>query len=181
MEGGEMRTFLLRALVALLAAALLGGLSASGAMAYGAANWQLAFSGTGSSPLLGSFGFWGWCDFAGGTSFTASGLATAGTRGDCEYAYYSRTPAVSATCHESLDLNGWYIGTNGDWFFSGTATVKPAAQTAFCESLPGNPATSSFGFMDSLIPAAPGHLNLNGLTIGPFSFTELQIQNTPIS
>jgi hypothetical protein len=169
-----------RSLLALLIAIAVAAAVATSASAYGAANWQMTFSGTGTSPLLGSFGFWGWCDLGGGTSFTATGLANAGTSGDCEYAYYARNPSASATCHESLNLDGWYIGANGDWFFSGTATVRPTDQTAFCETLPGNPPTPSFGFIDSLIPAAPGHLNLNAVTLGPFSFTELQIQNTPI-
>lgn len=168
---------LVPALCALAAAVALG--AATPARASGAANWQLAFSGTGTSAVLGDLGFWGWCDFGGGTTY-ANGVAVAGTTGDCEYAYYARNAAVSATCHESLDLDGWYIGPNGDWFFAGVATVRPAQQTTFCETLPGNPSTPQFGFIDSLIPAVPGHLGLTGVTLGPYTFTELQIQNTAI-
>src|SRR5438128_49847 len=95
-------------------AAMIGILAASPALAYGPANWQVAFSGTGTQPTVGGFGFWGWCDFAGGTTFNGAGEATAGTAGDCEYAEYFHQPTVfGATCHESLDLRSWYIGPNG--------------------------------------------------------------------
>jgi hypothetical protein len=167
-------------LLMLLLATLVSVSAATSASAYGAANWQLAFSGTITQPGVGGLGFWGWCDFAGGTSFTASGLATAGTSGDCQYAVYVHNALVSATCHESLDLTGWTIGGNGDFFFSGTSTVRPTSETAFCESFPGDPTTPTFTNVDSLIPAVPGHLNLNRATIGGFTFTELQIQNTPL-
>jgi hypothetical protein len=44
------------------------------ASAYGKANWQLTFAGTATFPATGNgFGFWGWCDLAGGV--------TSGTRG----------------------------------------------------------------------------------------------------
>jgi hypothetical protein len=175
-----MRRALALILLVPLAAASLALAAASPARAAGPANWQLTFSGTGTAPGLGRLGFWGWCDFAGGTAFSPSGLAVAGTSGNCDYAVYIHGPVISGTCHENLDLSGWSIGANGDWFFSGTSTVTPAAQTAFCESFPGDPPAPAFDDLDSLLPAVPGHLNLNGLSSGGVTFTELQIQATPI-
>lgn len=173
-----MRKALLRATLILLAAAAIAFSPAGSARASGPANWQITFSFRGSAPGFGDFGVWGWCDFGGGTTF-ADGLAVAGTNGNCSYAYYNRNSAASATCHENLDLNEWYLGPNGDWFFAGAATIRPTQQTAFCESLPGNPPTSPFGPIDSLLPAVPGHLDLNGVTLGPFTFNEFQMQSTP--
>ena len=41
--------------------------------AYGAANWQAGFAGTGVLKGTGQqFGFWGWCDFAGGRHWQPS-------------------------------------------------------------------------------------------------------------
>lgn len=170
---------MIRALVVLIVAAAIGAVTGASAHAAGPANWQMAFSGTGSAPGLGNLGFWGWCDFAGGTAFNGR-LAVAGTSGDCDYAVYIHGPLVSGTCHENLDLNGWSIGPNGDWWFSGMATVRPTSETAFCEAFPGDPSSSPFSATDSLLPAVPGHLNLNGVTSGGVTFNELQIQNTPI-
>jgi hypothetical protein len=111
-----------------------------------------------------------------------SGLATSGTTGDCQFAEYFHEPGVfSGTCEVSLNLmaeNGapaWQEGSNGDWFFSGTAVTHPASQTGFCASLPGSPAPT-FSDFDSLIPVAVGHINASGF----FGTTELQIQETPL-
>jgi hypothetical protein len=165
-----------RALLGLFAAVSLSIAAASPALAYGSANWQITFAATGPG-----FGFWGWCDFAGGTTFS-SGLATSGTTGDCQFAEYFHEPGVfSGTCEVSLDLmteNGapaWQEGSNGDWFFSGTAVTHPASQTGFCATLPGSP-PPTFSDFDTLIPVAVGHINANGF----FGTTELQIQETPL-
>jgi hypothetical protein len=82
-----------------------------------------------------------------------------------------------ATCEVSADLTGWYIGQNGDFFFSGTDVVHPTRLTAFCEAFPGSTGSSPFNNVDSLIPAIPGHQNLNGVFPG---LNELQIQVNPI-
>jgi hypothetical protein len=162
---------------AILTASLLVAAAAPVA-AYGAANWQVAFSGTGTQPTVGGFGFWGWCDFAGGTTFDSQGHATSGTAGDCQVAEYFHAPTVSgATCELSADLTGWSIGPNGDFFFSGTDVVHPTRLTAFCEAFPGSTGSSPFSNVDSLIPAVPGHQNLNGVFPG---LNELQIQVNPI-
>src|SRR6266571_2186783 len=52
--------------------------------AYGAANWQVGFAGTFVTPGSGSGGFWGWCDFAGGTGSPAA----SGTDADCQTSVY---------------------------------------------------------------------------------------------
>src|SRR5260370_13334094 len=93
------KALLKRSLLGLAVAALLGVMAAAPAAAYGQANWQVAFSGTGPG-----FGFWGWCDFAGGTTFS-NGLATSGTTGDCQFAEYFHQPGgFSGTCEVSLNL-----------------------------------------------------------------------------
>lgn len=166
-----------------LLAAGLAAASATPVAAYGAANWQTAFSGTGPG-----FGFWGWCDYAGATSFSFNGLPSSGTTGDCQFSEYGHVPGVfSGTCEVSMDLSSqggqpaWQIETSSvtggpDFFVSGTAVTHPATQTSFCGSLPGSPPTSPYSNFDTLIPAHPGHLNATGF----FGTTELQIQETVI-
>lgn len=139
---------------------------------------QVAFAGTGTQPTVGGFGFWGWCDFAAGTSFDSHGHATSGTAGDCQVSEYFHTPTVfGATRELSADLTGWTVGPNGDFFFSGTDVVHPTRLTAFREASPGSTGSSPFSNVDSLIPAVPGHENLNGVFPG---LNELQIQVNPI-
>jgi len=161
---------------------MLGVLAATPALAYGAANWQIAFSGTAPGN-----GFWGWCDLGGATSFSYLGLPSSGTKGDCEFSEYFHVPGVfSGTCEVSMDLMAeggqpaWQIEPSGftgfnDFFVSGTAVTNPADQTSFCATLPGSP-PSTYSNFDTLLPVKPGHLNANGL----FGTTELQIQETVI-
>ncbi len=172
-----------RALVGLIAAASLGFATATPALAYGQANWQLTFSGTGPG-----FGFWGWCDLAGGTTFSG-GLATSGTTGDCQFAeYFHNVPGFpSGTCGISFNLmpeNGqpaWQEEPSSftglaDWFMSGTQVVDPTSLTGVCEQFPGVSPTPTFSNFDSLLPVAVGHVNASGL----FGTTELQLQATPL-
>ncbi len=136
--------------------------------AYGKENWQIGFAGTGVAPAGGfGFGFWGWCAFGGGV--------TSGNTGDCQFAQYVHTTPGGATCHESLDITAW-DGSGGTFVISGTATVNPVAQTAFC--LAFFPGSSSFTGVDTGIPAAAGHFNLG--TFGGLK-GEFQIQVTQIS
>src|SRR6266851_1320676 len=95
------RRALSRSLLGLLIAATLGVFTAIPALAYGAENWQVAFSGTGVAPGTGQgFGFWGWCAFGGGV--------TSGNNGDCQVAQYVHAPSGSGfTCHESLNITSW--------------------------------------------------------------------------
>ena len=148
--------------------------TATPAMAYGKANWQTTFAGTATSPGTGnSFGFWGWCDFAGGVA--------SGSSGDCQLAQYVHTPAGGGfTCHESIDLTAWTTTTgSGNFVITGSATVNPAAVTVPCLQL--FPGGSPFAGVDTGIPAVPGHHNIGVGAIGPpgavgeFNVTVVQV------
>jgi hypothetical protein len=102
------------------------------AHAYGAANWQVGFSGTFVTPGSGSSGFWGWCDFAGGTGSPA----TSGTDADCQLSQYFG-PGHIIQVEESIAGTAWGEGpchfppcvTPTDFYItSGTMTmVGPTA------------------------------------------------------
>jgi len=175
------RRVLSRSLLGLLAAAVLGVFFETPALAYGAENYQVGFAGTAVAPGTGSgFGFWGWCTFGGGTSFS-SGLATSGTKGDCQFAEYIHTSSGGVTCHQSGDITSWAIATSPTlriptFFVTGTASVNPSGAAAACLTIPGA-FPPSFSNFDTLIPAAPAHYNLNG-ALGLTG--ELQIQVTAI-
>src|SRR5215468_4798232 len=123
-RGTQMFTRIRTALMACAAGAVITAMvavvaTATPAMAYGKANWQTTFAGTATFPSTGnSFGFWGWCDFAGGVA--------SGTSGDCQLAQYVHTPAGSGfTCHESIDLTAWTTTTGtGTFVITGSATVN---------------------------------------------------------
>jgi hypothetical protein len=178
-----LRKTISRGALVVLAAASLGAVAATPALAYGAANWQIAFSGTGPG-----FGFWGWCDLGGATSFSVLGLPSSGTTGDCQFAEYGHVPGVfSGTCEVSMDLTAearqpaWQIEASSitgfpDFFVSGTEVTHPASQTSFCATLPGSPPAPIYSNFDTLVPVKPGHLNASGF----FGTTELQIQETVI-
>jgi hypothetical protein len=157
----------------LLSTALLVAVAANPASAYGKANWQLTFAGTATFPSTGNgFGFWGWCDLAGGV--------TSGTSGDCKLAQYQHAPAgggLSFTCHESLDLTAW-SGATGTFVISGKATVNPTSLTGPCLSF--FPGSSPFTGVDTGFPAAPGHYNpgVSALAlgaVGEFNITVTQV------
>jgi len=153
-----------RSVLALLAVVVLVAAPASSAFAYGTENYQVTFSGTGTMPGSGGFGFWGWCAFGSATSFT-KGVPTAGTDGDCQFAQYGHAPGGGGfTCEESLDITSWSIGSNGDFVISGAVTVNPSAQTAAC--LASFPGSSPFTNVDSGLVAAPGHHNFGSLGPG---------------
>lgn len=159
------------------------------ASAYGAANWQTAFSGnfnniTGTG---GSTGFWGWCEFAGGVS--------SGNNADCSFSQYffSSGGANGAASFGPLTIkiNGtaWDIEsstfppltlpplpdffiTDGTVTFTGPAVVKAVAagflppactvtgSTVTC-SIPVLEATTPPLYApDTGIPAAAGHYSL---------------------
>src|SRR5579859_3155650 len=160
-----------RFLLSLGLAGLMALAVASPGFAYGQENYQVTFAGTGVNPSTGfGLGFWGWCAFGGGT--------TSGNTGDCQFAEYVHSPAGSGfTCHVSLDLSQWDIGSNGDFFFSGTANVSTGSltsqQVAACVTFAGLPGPT-FSNVDSLLPAAVGHHsfgNIFGTAIGGFQET----------
>jgi hypothetical protein len=165
-----------RAAVTLLTAGalttvLLGALTASPASAYGKANWQVTFAGTATVPGGGGFGFWGWCDLAGGV--------TSGNSGDCQFAQYNHgaIPGLpNFTCHVSIDMTAW-TGAGGTFVITGDASATPAAVATPClEFFPGGP---SFSGVDTGFPAAPGHYNLGSLgvpgAVGEFNITVTQV------
>jgi hypothetical protein len=172
-----LRRALSRSIFGLLVAALLGVVAASPAQAYGTENYQVGFAGTAVAPGTGfGFGFWGWCAFGGGTSFNASGLATSGTTGDCNYALYIHTSSGGVTCEQSVDITSWTIQPDpffpAAFFVTGTATVNPASAVV-CFGLFIGVFPATFSNFDTLAPAAPGHYNLNGV----FGLTgEFQVQ-----
>jgi hypothetical protein len=150
----------------LITTALLAVAAAGPASAYGKANWQLTFAGTATFPSTGNgFGFWGWCDLAGGV--------VSGTSGDCEFAQYVHTPSGGGfTCHESLDLTAW-TGAGGTFVITGTATVNPASLTGPCLSF--FPGSSPFTGVDTGFPAAPGHFNIGVGALAPGAVGEFNI------
>ena len=162
---GVKRVLLVLSAVGVLSVAVVA-ISASPALAYGKANFQVTFAGTGTFPGTGTgFGFWGWCEFAGGVS--------AGNDGDCQVTQYSHAPAGGFTCHESLDLTSW-DGSGPTFLITGTATVNPAAVTAPC--LAFFPGSASFSGVDIGIPTAPGHYNFGPLGVAG----EFQMQVTQV-
>jgi hypothetical protein len=145
--------------------------AATPASAYGKANWQVTFAGTATAPSTGTaFGFWGWCDLAGGVS--------SGNAGDCEFAQYVHTPAGSGfTCHENLDLTAW-SGLTGTFVITGHATVTPAGLTGPCLSL--FPGSSAFAGVDTGFPAAAGHYNIGVGALAPGAVGEFNITVTEL-
>src|SRR5579863_9656901 len=154
-------------LVGALAVALVSNSHSRPALAYGAENWQIGFSGTGVFPGTGQgFGFWGWCAFGGGV--------TSGNDGDCQVSQYVHGPS-GFTCQESIDVTSW-TGSGGTFVINaGTITVHPTSQTANCLALFPGPG----GFpVDTGFPAAAGHYNLGGKggVVGEFQIQVTQIQ-----
>lgn len=149
---------------ALLVASLvtsIGFASARSAFAYGKANYQVAFNGTGVVPGTGvGFGFWGWCEFAGGV--------TSGNDGDCEFSQYFHSPTGNITCEVSLDISAW-DATGGTFVITGTASVNPSSLTGPCVAM--FPGSTTFTGVDSMIPAAPGHYPIGSIggAVGEFN------------
>jgi hypothetical protein len=157
--------------VGVVTTATLAVVAATPASAYGKANWQLTFAGTATFPGTGNgFGFWGWCDLAGGV--------VSGTTGDCQFAQYGHTPAGSGfTCQESLDLTAWTRET-GTFVITGTATVNPAALTEPC--LAFFPGSSPFTGVDTGFPAAPGHYDIGVGALAPGAVGEFNVTVTEV-
>jgi hypothetical protein len=99
------------------------------AHAYGAANWQVGFAGTGTLPGSGGFGFWGWCAFAGGVA--------SGNDADCQLSTYFHSNPGGISGEFSITGTSWDMqpalmppppGTNlpaNDFFITaGTETIS---------------------------------------------------------
>lgn len=158
---------------AVLTATLLVVATATPAMAYGKANWQLTFAGTANFASTGnSFGFWGWCDLAGGVA--------SGTSGDCQIAQYVHTPSGSGfTCHENVDLTAWTTTTgSGTFVITGSATVNPTAVTGPCLGL--FPGSSPFADVDTGFPAVPGHFSPGVGALAPGAVGEFNVTVTQV-
>ena len=178
------RALLVFSVVALLAGTAVA-VSASPALAYGKANWQAALTGTFTYPTTGGgFGFWGWCDFAGGV--------TSGNDADCEIAEYMHASAGSGwTCELSVDATSWDESVG--FFFpfetfhvTGSLVVHPANLTELQKQAcigfftSGDGKSTSFTDVDTFIPAAPGHYDFRDAlaffgAVGEFNFTVKQI------
>jgi hypothetical protein len=167
---------LLRPLLGLFAAALLGVAAAAPGAAYGGgpANWQVGFAGTATFPSTGiGFGFWGWCQFSGGVR--------SGNDGDCQVAQYIHAPSGSGipavTCHQSVDVTSW-TGAGGTFVITGTSTTTPSSAAQLCQAAGGAP--PSFNGFDTMLPAFPGHFSIPISSFAPGAVGELQIQVTQI-
>ncbi len=161
-----------RPLLALLLAAALAIFTAAPAFAYGKANWQIGFSGTAVAPGTGNgFGFWGWCDFAGGV--------TSGNDGDCQFAQYvHETGGSGFTCHESLDVTSWDASGGTFVIEAATVTVTPSSLTGPCLEL--FPGVAGFP-VDTGFPAAANHYNFTSIFLAPGDRGTFQIQVNQIS
>lgn len=146
--------------------------AAPGARAYGAANWQAAFAGTITSPTSGNSGFWGWCDFAGGSGSPAS----SGNEADCQVsAYFGPSHALQGvdsihgtawdeelcTLQPCLTADDFFI-TAGTMTFSGPAASGliaiggPQLTGAGC-TIAGNTVTCSLAIWSAIPPGcSPG-------------------------
>lgn len=155
--------------------------TASPALGYGKATWQTALTGTFVFPTSGvGLGFWGWCDFGGGTQ-------TAGTDADCQLAEYLHLPSGSGwTCQLSVDGTSWYANqTTGTFHMDGSLAVHghlTPDQADVCvgfyvfgDTIPYS--GRSFTDVETFIPSAAGHYAIPPSVIfgpgvvGEFNFT----------
>ena len=163
-------------------------ITATTAFGYGKATYQTALNGTFVFPGTGlALGFWGWCDFGGGT-------LTAGTSADCQVAEEYHLPAGTGwTCQVSVD-GGWTQGpedfdpTSITFHITGSIVVHghlTQAQADECVGFyvygaptpyPGRTLSN----VDTFIPAFPGRYSIPpSLLFGPdvvgeFHFTVMQ-------
>jgi hypothetical protein len=152
------------------------------AHAYGSANFQAGFAGTGVLKGNGQqFGFWGWCDFAGGTGSPA----TAGNEADCVSNNYFQTPGGRLQVQISVQGTAWDeeacsfppCATGDDFFITaGTVTLSGPFVLVLEQSGPPPPVCTAAGtvvtcpisFLESVgfynpdtgIPTVPGHYAL---------------------
>ena len=170
------------ALVAALVTAV-GCISATTASGYGKATYQTALNGTFVFPGTGvGLGFWGWCDFGGGT-------LTAGTSADCQVAEeYHLRAGTGWTCQVSLD-GSW---TQGPEDFDPTSiTFHITGSILVHGHLTQEQADECVGFyvygavipysgrtitnVDTFIPVIPGHYSIPpSLLFGPDVVGEFQ-------
>lgn len=178
------RLLALASLVGVLACAVVGT-SAAPAFGYGKATWQTAFTGTFVFPGTGdSFGFWGWCDFAGGVA--------SGDDADCQLSEYVHAHGGAGfTCELSIDGTSWDQSIQNFPFptfhISGSAVphghLTPLEQDEcvgfYVYGAPIPYSGRTFSDVDTFIPAAPGHYDFGAGfipgAVGEFNFTVKQI------
>ncbi len=160
------------------------------ASAYGTANWQVGFAGTG--VLAGSgqqFGFWGWCAFAGGTASSPGAPVASGTDADCKVDnYFLTNTGQRLQFQQSIQGTAWdektctfppCLTANDFFITAGTVTLSGPLVLLLEKSGPPPPVCTTTGtvvtcpipFLESIgfynpdtgIPAAAGHYNLNSL------------------
>ncbi len=172
--------------------------------AYGKSNFQAGFAGTGVLKGSGQqFGFWGWCDFAGGT--------TSGNEADCKIDNYFQTSSGRIQFQESIQGTTWDeepctiqpclpLGSSSplDFFITaGTVTLSGPLILALEQSGPPPPPCTTTGTTvtcpiwvlekigfynpDTGIPVVPGHYNLNSLLPAFGLVGEFQLQLTQIA
>lgn len=180
-----------RAVLVVIAAAALTftGMSASAALGYGKATWQTALTGTFVYPGTGSsFGFWGWCDFAGGV--------TSGNDADCQVAESVHTRGGSGwTCELTVTGTSWnesvgYFFPFPTFHVNGSLTVRPGNLTEEQKDncigfyVTGDQTAlvsdTTLHDVDTFIPTAAGHYDFNDLLplfggVGEFNFTVAKI------
>lgn len=166
------------------------GASATPAFGYRKATWQATLTGTFNYPGTGdSFGFWGWCDFAGGI--------TSGDDANCQISEYSHGMTIFGStpfnCELSIDATSWdESGSTFDFkpqpafAVTGTAVVHPKtlgpAQQEECLEAFGSSTGTDLQSVNTFIPVAPGHYDFKDVlhaffpgAVGTFSFTVKQI------
>ena len=180
---------LLASLVGLLAFAVVGA-AATPAYGYGKATYQATLQGTFNFPGTGNaFGFWGWCDFAGGI--------TSGNDADCQISEYSHGTTIFGNvpfnCELAIDANFW-DGSGSTLEFvpepafavTGTAVVHPSSlspvQQEECLEAFGSFTGTTFQSVNTFIPVVPGHYDFKNVlraffpgAVGTFSFNVRQI------
>ncbi len=174
-------------ILAVLACALVC-IFATSALGYGKATYQTALNGTFVFPGSGvQLGFWGWCDFGGGT-------LTSGSSADCQLAEENHLPAGGGwTCQLSID-GSWTQGpevfdpSSITFHLTGSFTVRgklTQEQTDECVGffVTGGPTPISdrtFTDVDTFIPVTPGQYAIPPSAlfgpgvVGEFHFTVRQ-------
>jgi hypothetical protein len=165
-RGEEMRKLRVLSLVpavGLLMAAVVA-LSAPAANAYGRnAQYQIAISQNCDNPdICGPDlgGFWGWAEFDSDNTADAQFTGCGHTQGG----------GGAGAGHTSIEVEGWYIGDNGDFILNGTET------DTFTGHGPPQSVTFKNHNADTGVPATPGHYSTEDIFGQKFPGVSFQIQ-----
>jgi hypothetical protein len=124
--------------------------SAPAAHAYGnKALYQIGLSANCNNPSLcgadGLGGFWGWAEFDSDNTADAQFAGCGHLQGG----------GGGGAGHESVEVDGWYIGANGDFWIESEDVTFTGHGPPVTVHDPEPPYPSDTG-----VPAAPGHYNL---------------------